>query len=207
MKVPTFIQCSCTYGEIPNNLTNKPCSLIYKEYTHFNFLFLIWLTDSYLAIRSSKLYGGLNAATFNDKSSWQYEAITAIRLECSGDLMYSIQMKYGDTWATKHGTDRSCAHLSCKSYTKLLAEDERITSVKMVIFNTWNIDFIHATTFNTNKGELITCGDVRPRPGRQIVVSQGHQLQYINGRSGDLVASLQFHWSENLNGMLHFYHA
>ena len=150
----------------------------------------------------TKLYGGLNAAPFDDKPFWLNKKITAIRLECSGDLMYSIQMKYGDTWAKKNGADRSCSNQKCKSYTKTLAEDERITSVKIVIFNTWNIDFIHATTFNTNKGELITCGDVLPHHGRKIEVSRGHQLQYINGRAGDVVNSLQFHWSENRSGIM-----
>ena len=88
-----------------------------------------------------------------------------------------------------------------KITSSLLAKGERITSIKMILPTTLNEPFILAATFNTNKGELISCGDISPGTGRRSEVSKGHQLQYISGRAGDVVGSLQFHWSVTRNGM------
>ena len=146
-------------------------------------------------MHQSKLYGG-GGPLFDDKSSWKYRDITAIRLECSSNWMHSIQMKYGDTWAKKHGTDRTCSQHGCKTYTKTLENDERITNVTMIIGKTFHFVMIHRATFHTNKGALISCGGDNPKSGKTSEESSGYRLQYINGGAGDFVDSLQFHWSE-----------
>ena len=150
-------------------------------------------------MRQSKDYGGPLGRSFDDKSLWQYQGISAIRLECSKDRMFSIQMKYGDTWTTKHGGNGrigGCYH-SCNAYTRTLAEDERITRVKMRIApHGWGENFISGATFYTDRGELITCGKMSPGPGVTIAVSQGHQLQFISGKWGAVVNKLRFHWGK-----------
>ena len=98
--------------------------------------FLCPLADSCLGIHQSKEYGQ-GGPKFDDKSSWKYDDITAVRLECSNNYMHSIQMKYGDTWAKKHGADAPCSKFQCKTYEKELGNDERITNVKMIIGKTF----------------------------------------------------------------------
>ena len=148
----------------------------------------------------SKIYGGLGGGPYDDKSSWQYNSITAIRLECSNIYIHSIQMKYGDIWALKHGGVSPCAtDFPCKSHTKALnaAGDERIESVEMILGKAWwNLGMIYKATFITNKGELIACGGDSPPSGRTSESFKGYRLQYISGRSGQFVDNLKFHWTE-----------
>ena len=151
-------------------------------------------------MRKSKAYGGPAGGTFDDKSSWKYQKITAIKLECSDKYMSSIQMKYGDTWGPKHGSVPHCStKWHCKSYMKTLdaANDERIESVEMIHGRSWwNVVLIHKAKFNTNKGELITCGGDTTHSGRKADEWKGYRLQYISGRSGEFVDNLKFHWTE-----------
>ena len=154
------------------------------------------LADSCLGINASKLYWHPGGGPFDDRSSWKYDDITAVRLECSVYYLHSIQVKYGDTWAKKHGSGlHGCGH-NCKNYTKTLATDERITNVKMVIANSYSLEFIHKATFHTNKRELLACGGDGPAAGRRHEESKGYRLQYISGRAGDFVDGLRYHWSE-----------
>ena len=145
-------------------------------------------------MHQSKLYGG-GGPLFDDRSAWKYENVTAIRLVCSIHHVHSIQMKYGDTWAKNHG-NLGCPNYNCKTHTKTLADDERITDVEMIVGKTWGIVSIHKATFHTNTGELISCGGDTPQSGKAAEESSGYRLQYINGGAGDIVDSLQFHWSE-----------
>ena len=152
--------------------------------------------DSCLPINSSKFYGQQGGRSFDDKSSWQCKNITAIRLECSMYYMHSIQIKYGDTWAEKHGSGRQGCGQNCRNYTKTLTTNERITNVKLLSAKSFGLVFIHRAKIYTNHGELISCGGIGFKADRIYYESQGFRLQYISGRSGDFVDGLRFHWSE-----------
>ena len=117
--------------------------------------------------------------------------------------MHSIQMKYGDRWAEKHGSVTGCSQYACKNYTKILEgafSHERIESVEMILGQTKfvsDVFFIHKLTVTTNNGKWIACGGENPHSRKTYEKFDGYRLQYISGRYGSIVDMLQFHWTES----------
>lgn len=99
--------------------------------------------------------------------------------------MYSIQFRYGDTWAPANGGGGGDA---LEVY---LAAEEYIVSVTVVSGSK-----IDQLTFNTNFRSIGPCGG----DGGGTSVAQGPpatRLSYISGRSGDLVDQLTFYFVNN----------
>nr|BAG80529.1 jacalin-related lectin [Pteria penguin] len=133
------------------------------------------------------LSGGSGGGAFSDADFVSKGLITKVQLEC-GPFFTSIKVRYGTTWAPKHGWGQSnCDNWwkrgSMKEYT--LGANEYITGAIVS-----HGKYINSVTLTTNKKSFDKCGSGQ---GTTDTIINGRRVMYFKGRSGCIVDAFQLY--------------
>ncbi|KAJ7314085.1 hypothetical protein JRQ81_006019 [Phrynocephalus forsythii] len=133
-------------------------------------------------------YGGSNGHYFDQSSNQLDGPITALKIGANDRYIFSIQVRYGDSWSNTEGSE-----VGSPSSTELFLGEGLVQVTGR--FGS----YVEYLAFRTNLGRLVAFG---PSAGSGMTFDAeplfpNSVLRYVSGRSGSLVNALGFHWDQD----------
>ena len=139
-------------------------------------------------------------AYFNHSEAWELSGranITEVMIACAGDLVSSIQMKYGGSWTGRLGSSRGLQlvyyPLDQDEYVNTIVTESALIKYSPRAPSTV---LVNDLKFVTNRRTIGPCGPF-PGNGGRLLEHSGSRLLFIAGYSGAAFDTLVFHWDWN----------